>query len=418
MRLPFRIFLNAIILITILVALLEICAQLIPHPPLQESLSSFLKQTRADDRPDSKIQKDIFDTDFQFTNLNRNPKTPHPYLGYVMNRAFSTEVNRDGFLEKKGFNDEKTPSEYVIGIWGGSVAMLFAEYEKQKMQSGKKWLGSLLKEKYPEKFKNKNISLLNFGMSSYAQPQSFFAYTLYFKNIDMAINIDGANEARRPITNSFPSIFPTYSPILFSIDPERQLYWLGILRWRNQQLRLAKFINRYQLLTKSHLVYFLWFTYLSYSDSKMAQLATGVEETLDSRHPYYTSKWNSPDQLIDEPAKIWEKYTRLTITLQRSHKIKGYFFIHPNQYLPRTKVLSQEELERFYRVDNHTENFILTYKSLINMAHQLAREGLPVYDLTTIYQNNKSTLYRDRCCHPNNEGLEILEAEIFSRITK
>ncbi|NES06707.1 MAG: hypothetical protein F6K22_30145, partial [Okeania sp. SIO2F4] len=119
----------------------------------------------------------------------------HPYFGYVQKPGpdfrEGFKYNAAGFISPYDYPyHKKNDNQYIIGVFGGSVASNYSIYEIQNQI-----LEKTLKQ-IPE-FKDKEFIILSFATGGYKQPQQLILLN-YFLSIgqefDMLINIDGFNE--------------------------------------------------------------------------------------------------------------------------------------------------------------------------------------------------------------------------------
>lgn len=108
----------------------------------------------------------------------------HPYFGHTMFRSYGL-ANNHGFYTDKAYPYVKADHEYVIGIFGGSVAMQIA--------GGGEALAARLRPGLRARGFDK-VTVLPFAAGGWRQPQSFYALVYYLDSIDMAILVDGFND--------------------------------------------------------------------------------------------------------------------------------------------------------------------------------------------------------------------------------
>jgi hypothetical protein len=113
---------------------------------------------------------------------------------------------------------------------------------------------------------------------------------------------------------------------------------------------------------------------------------------------------------VQELVAIWRRASEEIETLARA---RGFAYLHvlqPNQYVPGTKPLTDEE--RRVAVGDSTYPYRLPIER-----HYAALQfnGLAVrntLDLRDLFRANRETLYRDLCCHLNNRGVDLLARAI------
>ncbi len=123
----------------------------------------------------------------------------------------------------------------------------------------------------------------------------------------------------------------------------------------------------------------------------------------------------------DDPARyayladLWARCSRLLHGACRAHGARYYHFLQPNQYVEGSKPLSDEERELA-----HDESFVYRagavkgHPLLIEAGRQLVADGVAFTDLTRVFAGRTQTLYRDTCCHVNDEGNRLI-AEAMAR---
>lgn len=407
-----NIFLPIICLLLTLAASEGVLRMLFPTKVLPEYRARIGKRS-IDEKNDEKVNTDLFDLDRHLTQLNNQPKTPHPYLGYVYNRTLLDGVNREGFLDSHEFPFKKKPGDFVIGIFGGSFAGEFADYQNERSTNGVSEFGLKLKKLLPNKLRHKNIVLLNFAVAAYKQPQQFISAALFAESLNLAINIEGYNEAVASANGEFPIYYPSFSRMFFSASPERQRYWLDILSYRKRQIGITQRILGNSLIRHSYLVFYSWRTYMSYLDKKIAQAQASTDDFPEKSQPYYGNRPES--EVVSERVSIWKKYTLAQSRMLEAQKIPSLFFLHPSRYVPGSKPLSDIE-KQMEANPSETRSLILAYGEMSAVVPVLQKQAVSAYDLTMLFSQEKETIYRDSCCHINEKGQELLEKALLNAI--
>ena len=95
-----------------------------------------------------------------------------------------------------------------------------------------------------------------------------------------------------------------------------------------------------------------------------------------------------------------------------------FHFLQPNQYVPGSKIFSEEErkiaLPEFHSYQNSAKN---GYPYLITGGKDLRDQGINFTDLTRMFASNDQVLYEDGCCHFNHLGSELIAKEM-ARVIK
>lgn len=364
------------------------------------------------------VEQTTFEVKRHLTDLNGEAKIPHPYFGHVYNRAFDHRINRDGFHDRLQAT-RKNKHSYRVGIFGGSVAKIFALHEKRKIEKKSPNLVSRLKKHFPQKFSGKSIELLNFGVSAYKQPQQFFVSASYIDDIDLAIIIDGFNEIYGAIPVEYSMEYPNYTNVFYSLDPERYRYWLQAYDSIRSRISWTLFALNGFIVSKLHTTKAVWEVYNYFVENQLKQINAGVSLQLDRENEYYgpSEHENLKKNESFLQAKVWSKYASLMGQMFLVKKIKHFHFLQPNQHLAGSKPLSNLEKKSFFNPDS-VQDIESGYREIFQQKELLLKEGIKIYDLTKIFRDTEETLYTDPCCHFNYKGNEIMEDEIFKVIIR
>ena len=334
----------------------------------------------------------------------------HPYYGFT-----SQGIDRD-------LNQFPPPQRQegvvLIALTGGSVSRQVAPAFHKALET---W------------FRRHDIPLwpvvLELGNGAWKQPQQviIIAYMLSLGGeFDIIVNLDGHNELVNPHTNYFDfGVFPFYphrwDNLMARRLPAEQKTLISriyALRQRQERLdalasgpwrRLALYgiVNRYlqerattQILTLNH------------------ELADAAP--IGSNKALLGPVLNpAPDEydLRQMALFVWQRSSLVLADLSRAHGAEYYHFQQPNQYIPDSKPLTDEELELYYHPEIGT---IAAYRDgyplLRRLGDELRQQGINYYDLTQIFADNRETLYNDGCCHLNWIGNEILAENMVQRL--
>ncbi len=345
-----------------------------------------------------------------FTQFTNERKIAHPYLGYTFYPSPEIGFNRDGFRDFTDFQKINS-ANFVIGIFGGSVASEFARSLSDKDAAS---LLGKLSEINPIFHNFPNIKFLNFAISAYKQPQQFIAATLFSKNINFSINIDGYNEIVTSNGLEYPTLFPQYSPLLYSKNDVYLKKYFMLQEAINNRLNFTLQIKESKLLSKSKLVHLFWKSYLKLSKHKEKEIYLNLKKHKVANSNYYSPK--DYNHARSNKANVWKEYIKKQYDFLNSQKIPSLFFLQPNQYVKNSKKYSNEELQKFIFTSNKNVFVSKEYENLKKITLNFNQSGLPIFDLTKIFSNTKATTYRDNICHLNKLGNKIMKAHIFKKI--
>lgn len=334
----------------------------------------------------------------------------HPYFAFVQRQG--SDVNRAGFFDPHPFPYRKQDaSEFVIGIFGGSVASYFAK-------QGSEALGRALQAKIPA-LKSRKLVFLNFAMGAHKQPQAFLISSFYSDSFDAAVNIEGFNElcdqSGYPV---FPPDYPQYSELLYlpgtkSMQLIEQMYLL-----KNRRDDWTARVSEKGGVYQTYAYYLFWRALTRSIDRSIADLRLEWRRSFpefdpDVDEPPERTRERYSLEVMDTWAEFASKQSR---TLRALGK-KSFTFIQPNQYLKDSKPLSEDE-RRVALGQGEVFSALVTrrYPYLLGKAKELQSQGVLVEDLTKVFAKTQETVYIDDCCHVNPLGNRLLAEAIAESI--
>ncbi|MCU0540710.1 MAG: hypothetical protein MUE44_00810 [Oscillatoriaceae cyanobacterium Prado104] len=361
----------------------------------------------------------------------------HPFFGYVLKQgAFTNEklklkVNRHGFFSLYEYPFVKTnKNQFIIGVFGGSVANNFAvdEYVTQRLSKKLK--------SYPE-FANKEIVVLNFGNGGYKQPQQLLILNYFLalgQEFDLVINLDGFNEVALSNLNNkaqldigMPSVQhlqPLTGLANNNLSPELMGSIVQISETK-KQLKAA--VDKLQncSIALCHAVTSLQVRQLvsSYQQAVVKYDKQVKESNSDANSGiFYIPKADSvlaDAAAFDKMAAMWYESSVSMNQILSSRKIPYFHFIQPNQYYPTKRVFTDKEKEIAISKDSpYIAGVKQGYPVLLSKVGDLRKAGVNIFSAVNILDNTKETVYKDACCHYNSVGDEILANYVSSSIVQ
>ena len=361
----------------------------------------------------------------------------HPFFGYVLKQgAFTNEklklkVNKHGFFSLYEYPFIKTnKKQFIVGVFGGSVANNFAvdEYKNQRLSEKLR--------SYPE-FSDREIVVLNFGNGGYKQPQQLLILNYFLalgQELDLVINIDGFNEVAlsnlnnkaqielgmpsvqhiQPLTNLASNVSPEVMSAIVQINDNKKQLKAGIDKLQTCQLALCHAVTS---LRVKQLVNNYQQAIVKYD----AEVKKSNADTANSGI-VYVPKADSvlPDRAaFDKIASLWYESSIGMNQILSSRKIKYFHFIQPNQYYPTKRVFTAKEKEIAINKESpYIEGVKKGYPVLLSKVDDLQKARVNVFSAVNILDNTKETVYKDACCHYNSVGEEVLANYISSSIIK
>lgn len=356
----------------------------------------------------------------------------HPYFGFV-NRPHGpvTHTNNYGFVSGRDFPYERrAPDEYVVGIFGGSVASAFARFESANHVLAPQLAAAL-------ELDADRITVLNFAQGGFKQPQQWLVYA-YFRAIgqelDLVVNIDGFNEialAGRNLSAGVALDMPSFDHLRALRDvtghvgaPESIEQMLGI---RTEWEKFARTFNRawggkgWELATASGFLvdfliykYHLW-RYKGHLRSYSGSAGDSADDSWVALQPARGGEADPSQRAVE----LWARGSEL---LDRAQKDAGgvYLqFVQPNQYYDTGRVFSAEERAVAFSDESAFAEYVRRgYPTLAAAVEPLATRGVAVVSLLHLFDDVEEPVYKDDCCHYTDLGQRLLAhaiAESFSR---
>ncbi|NEQ77837.1 MAG: hypothetical protein F6K23_35360 [Okeania sp. SIO2C9] len=381
----------------------------------------------------SKVREDLEKTGTRLgADLNNESilERLHPFFGYVLKQGIFTDeelgirVNNYGFVSKYDYPFIKSnKNQFIIGIFGGSVANNFAVGLNINQSRGNEEFINNLKT-IPE-LADQEIIILCFSGGGYKQPQQLLILN-YFLSIgqefDMVINIDGFNEVALSHQNNQEKI-ELFLPSIQHILPLTRLasddlsVMKAIVQISELKQNLSTAINNLESckLASCHSLRSLQVKGLleSYQKEiiKYDQKIARNSQNIDSDSLVYLNKM--PEVLEDKVAfeKIAENWYESSLTMNQilAERNKWYFhFIQPNQYYPTERVFSPAEKVLIIEGNPYSTGVKKGYPMLLSKISRLREANVNIFNGVNIFDEEKEVVYRDACCHYNFLGDTIL----------
>ncbi|MDJ0556251.1 MAG: hypothetical protein QNJ68_17800 [Microcoleaceae cyanobacterium MO_207.B10] len=359
----------------------------------------------------------------------------HPYFGFVQKpgpdfrKGF--KYNAAGFISPYDYPYQKTnDNQYIVGVFGGSVASNYSIYEIQN-----KILGEKLKQ-LPG-LKDKEIIILSFAAGGYKQPQQLLVLNYFLsvgQEFDMIINIDGFNEVafanennESKINISMPSsqhVVPLTNIANNSLS-EKALR--AMLRINESKSNLK---GALETLENCQLAYCYALTSLYVQNlvsgyrqnvktfDKERRKASKKDENQGSIVYFYSQNPELDEpELFGQAANNWVKTSTLMQQIASSNNIAYFHFLQPNQYFPTNRVFSEEEKKVAFSDDTpYQEAVELGYPLLLNKISNLQNNGVNIFNAVNILDNSQEFVYIDSCCHYTEAGEQIFSDFIANSI--
>lgn len=317
---------------------------------------------------------------------------------------------------------ERRPDRVVMAIFGGSVAAYFVSAGgPQRLFEG---LQSL------SRFHGCELVVLCAAHLGYKQPQSLMALA-YLEalgaELDLVVLLDGFNEVMVPTAYLLPvGVFPFY-PIQWNqrvadleVDVDLRSL-IGEIAFLNEER--ARWADR--LLASplrrsgaARLVWALWDRRLE-ARLEARRLALNTSPPPD-RFDYAASgpPWRqATDGPYRELAALWAESALQMKALAESDAALFFHFLQPNQHVPGSKPIGEEEAEVALRGGESLAPLVrLGYERLRERGVALRARGVRFHDLSQIFAAVREPLYVDNVGHLSPRGSLLLADAMAAEI--
>ena len=338
--------------------------------------------------------------------LQRILRVSHPYYGFT------------SFFPNSPLNvmppPQTSPDTILIAILGGSVAWEATPYLQQS-----------LTRHFADQGLAQNPVVIQLAYPAMKQPQQLHIASFMLAmggHFDILINLDGYNELEGAYTNFDNAVFPFFPyqwEKLVFLTREEIILAGQIRAARNQltQLQQAAPVSPFRYTA----LYGILHRYqLQQAETRILQLNYALANqnsarSLEQHGPY--ASFQDAAQVHQEAVRVWYRSSALLSRLAAAAGADYYHFLQPNQYIPDSKPLSDQERRAFLLpYIAASVNFPQTYPRFVQFGQELQQQGVHYFDLTQIFNAHPETLYSDGCCHLNRRGYELLAAAIVQRL--
>jgi hypothetical protein len=340
----------------------------------------------------------------------------HPYFGYV-GKPGTARVNAYGFYGPDPIRT-RSPDVLLVAILGGSVA-------DQLVKNAGDVLVDALAE--APRFAGRRIELINLALGGYKQPQQMLVLATLLAlgaQFDVVVNLDGFNEIDGAKDNLQDGVNPFF-PYTWNLharqgfDEATALHIAKADLIRSQREALRRSFARWPV-TDSAFLLALW-DFLDQRQEAALRAETVAlhqaltQQTLTPQQSGPPVSFTDDDAMYAEYVEVWARASLEMALLCAGYGIEYVHFLQPNQYLPGSKTLTEEERHIAYDPDVADTGRVATaYPMLIERGRDLRRQHVDFVDLTGLFADELRSVYGDTCCHLNGLGNQLL-AEAIGR---
>jgi hypothetical protein len=335
----------------------------------------------------------------------------HPAYAYV---SSSTDANNLGFLSPYNYPYQRQKNDFVIGVFGGSVADFMAR------KAGELGIDGIFKDQIPA-LRDKNVIFLNFAAPGGKQPMQFQRFSRFAEDIDFAVSIEGFNEVAQNERGA-EIISPTKVSTIYSeayAISSSSLYGQHLLKLTDyliQGMMSSPFYSSSSALVLSTATLVNQRArFFKMLQQEYAELAKSPQSKL---FPYE----HDTRDLSMLGALNWAYYSRLQLSVSKELKVPVLFVIQPNRWVKNSKPLTQEEMDVEKDADisptakewvSGSDDVTRGYKELSRQVLALQKKDPQNFlDLSFLFKDHHETIYSDLCCHMNDVGYKLIWSEI------
>jgi hypothetical protein len=360
----------------------------------------------------------------------------HPYVGFVLDpvgpiRNISVDpiqpltsdqcvINAHGFTGDPAFLKKQDGVVNII-ITGGSVSSQFYCLARDRLISALKQSG---------RYKNKTIRIVGLGVPAHHAPQQLMAVNYYLAHggeFDILINIDGFNEMFVPGVMAQNHMYPSYP-----------LFWNQFLSpFTSEKIKLVGSIMFYQDLRQSLASGFSYVDFSVTASSlwslvdgaittkiQRARVALNAADESDDLKSFHWAGPREPVENIETFSKgLWFRSSLQLARIARANGASYFHFLQPNIHVRNSKPLSEKErniidhLPVFIPPET-TDMITRAYPILTKHGQGIAVAGGYFYALTSLFQNEKRTVYIDAGGHLTPLGNNLMADFIGQQISR
>ncbi|MBL8706223.1 MAG: hypothetical protein JNM30_15335 [Rhodospirillales bacterium] len=330
--------------------------------------------------------------------------------------------NAHGFIARVDYPYIKRDDEYVVAVFGGSVAIAFSLISHHALAETLEQAGVL---------QGRRLVMLDFANGGAKQPQQATALTYFLTlgaRFDYVINLDGFNEAfigwynfvEHKTMPEWP--FGRFVLGIQNIDLSEAGAPVGSADHRRVALAARVWAER-EKETRSGLIWLVSGIMARQSKNalvKIEQDATTRSESFDYSMPLPPA----PPGKFDDVGvrRIVDSWRNASIAMKGMTERFGIPYLHvlqPNQYVTNLDYGgSEDERKRVMGLDSPpVREFIPTiYSGYRRQAERLRDAGVDFFDASAFFEGKSSRLFNDNCCHFNYEGNALLAIAIAERM--
>ncbi|MEG4962118.1 MULTISPECIES: hypothetical protein [unclassified Microcoleus] len=345
----------------------------------------------------------------------------HPFFGFIQKPGQDFRPgfknNNYGFISPYDYPFKKTkPNQFIIGVFGGSVASNYGIFEVQN-QVLPKYLKQL------PGLKDKEFIVLSFATGGYKQPQQLLVLNYFLalgQELDMVVNIDGFNEValsnlnnKNKVDLAMPSIqhiLPLTTLANNSLSTKAMKATIAIKESKvriNQGLRSLQEckLAACDALTS---VYVQNLVNNYRKDVIRFEKESNQPQKDDGGSVVYINLNNSvmkDDAAFEQMAQNWVKSSIFMHKVLSASNVQYFQVLQPNQYYQTKRVFGEAEKQIAFNKDTpYAKAVQIGYPALFKKFPNLEKNNINIVNAVNVFDKTKEAVYVDSCCHYNQAG--------------
>ncbi len=357
----------------------------------------------------------------------------HPFFGFIQNPSPDFrpgfKINNYGFISPYDYPFKKfKKNQFVIGIFGGSVASDFSIFQIQN-----KILPQYLKQ--VPGLKDKEFVILSFATGGYKQPQQLLILNYFLalgQELDLVVNIDGFNEValsnlnnQNQINLAMPSIqhiSPLTSLANNSLSTEAMQ---ATLRIKENKTRINEGLESLQHCSLAACDA-LTSVYVKNLVNNYRKDVIAFEKERSKKQQDEEGSVifiNKNKSILEDSAAFeqmswnWAKSSIFMHKVLSASNVPYFHVLQPNQYYQTKRVFGEAEKRiAFNKETPYAKAVELGYPAILDKFPNLQKNNINILNGVKVFDKTKDAVYLDSCCHYNKAGEVVFSNYVGSSI--
>ena len=357
----------------------------------------------------------------------------HPFFGFIQNPSPDFrpgfKINNYGFISPYDYPFKKfKKNQFVIGIFGGSVASDFSIFQVQN-----KILPEYLKQ--VPGLQDKEFVILSFATGGYKQPQQLLILNYFLalgQELDLVVNIDGFNEValsnlnnKNQINLAMPSI-QHISPLTSLANNSLSVKAMqATIRIKENKTRINEGLESLQHCSLAACdaltsVYVQNLVNNYRKDIIAFEKERSKKQKDDEESVIYINKNKSileDSAAFEQMSWNWAKSSIFMHKILSASNVPYFHVLQPNQYYQTKRVFGEAEKRIAFNKDTpYAKAVELGYPAILGKFPNLQKNNINILNGVKVFDKTKDAVYVDSCCHYNKAGEVIFSNYVGSSI--